>query len=702
MALAKRNDRAWLNNNAEGLITLSNTDFSNVADALLSCIQFGIEKLGFEVGVVSKVYGNDFQILQITNVNKLLTNDRIIPLCNTLCKRIVETKSTLISRNIEDILLYDLPIYSIFDIEVIIAVPIIIDKKIFGCLTFCTTQINKSNAQTDNYVELAEALAQLISKILKEQNGKIEFKAKSEHLEQFNNDLKTFAKIGANHYSNFSENLMAYINFGKKITGFENAFIGEVENEVYTIIEGTITTCKSKPGDIFKLCDTLCREAIEKKATVAYPKLKDSKYYNVLGRVSFKSESSIIVPLQIDNKIIGVVRFCSTKEHKDDFKFKYYITIVELIAERISKLVKNEKITKELNKEKLLLKMGAEVFEMASYSRSLNNNVVYITPAFNQIFDVEFDEKKDTLHINELISIIDDKVIEEDKEWYYENIKEIKTKNIQPFEYRIRTRNRKIKWLRHQLQFDKKNNCILGVIQNITPLKQIQEKLQAKNTELEQFAYATAHDLQEPLRTINGYSNILMETFAEKLDNDNKEYFSYLIDASKRMKEQIDGLLNHSRIGRQKQMELVNMNNLLTTTLADLKCSIDSAKAVIIIRDLPDIFGYPVELRLMLLNLIGNALKFRKPNTNPTIEIGYTEAKAHYWTFYVKDNGIGISLQHVEKIFNLFTRLNKRSEFAGTGIGLTHCKKIANLHNGQIFVQSELSVGSTFSFTIKK
>lgn len=702
MALTKENEKVRLNDDIKGLIALPNTNFSNIDEALTNCIEYCIRKTDFEFASVCKVEGSNIELLHTTNLSISLTNERILALNKILYKRISTTKTTLISRNVVDTIFYDLPSYITFDIETIICVPIVIKEKICGSLTFCSTKINKKTAPSTYSINIIEFLAQVVSKILKEQHDKDELKAKSDHLEQFNNDLEAFTKIGSTHFSNFSENLMAYINFGKKITGFENAFIGEVNKEVYKIIEGSITTCKSKPGDIFKLCDTLCREAIEKKTTVAYPKLKNSKYYNVLGRVAFKSESSIIVPLKVDNEIIGVVRFCSTKEYKPNFKFKYYISIVELIAERISKLIKNERTAKELNKKKLLLKMGAEVFEMASYSRSLSNDIVYVTPEFSQIFDLEFDEKKDTLHIKELISIIDGKVIDEDKQWYYKNVQEIKTKNIEPFEYRIRTRCGKIKWLRHHLQFDELHKDVLGVIQNITPVKQVQERLQTKNTELEQYAYATAHDLQEPLRTIEGYSNILIEACKNKLNRTEKEYFSYIVKASNRMKEQIDGLLNHSKIGGKKQMELVNMNNLLSNVLSDLKCNITKTKAVIIVRDLPDVFGYATELRLMLLNLIGNTLKFKQPGKSPTIEIGYNEAKEHYWTFYIKDDGIGISKQNIKKIFNLFARLNKRSEFEGTGIGLTHCKKIANLHGGEIYVHSELDKGSIFNFTIKK
>jgi len=701
MTFIKRKGIPKLNDDLRGLISLSNNNFDNIDDALTNYIQFGIDKIGFEFGAVNKVIGQDCQTLKIISTNKWLTKEKAAAFCGTTCKNVVKTKSTLTVVNKNNSILYDFSIEKKFEITTIICTPLIVDQKLFGTLTFLTSGTMEKDHLWDYCVNMVEILGHSVCKILKEQIDKNNLTTKSKQLEQFNQDLKDFVKIGEKKYANFSNNLMAYIDFGRKITGFENAFISEINNEVYTIIEGSINSCKSKPGDIFKLCDTLCREAVEKQTTVAYPKLKGSKYYDILGRVAFKSESSIIVPLRINNKIIGVVRFCSTQELDDDYKFKFYVSIVELIAEKIAKLVQQNRLSKELNKEKLLLKMGAEVFEMASYSRVIRDNIVYVTPAFGHIFEL-VNKNVESLHINELINILDQKVIEEDKPDFYKNIEKTKTQNIEPFEYRIRTSCGKIKWLRHQIRFDEGHSYVLGVVQNITPIKQAQEKLQIKNAELEQFAYATAHDLQEPLRTINGFCKILTKTCEDKLSESDKEYFSYMIQASNRMREQIEGLLRHSRIGQKRQMELVNMNNLLINVLSDLKGRIDSSKATIIIRDLPDVFGYGTELRLLLLNLIGNALKFIQPGISPTIEVGYCEAKAHYHTFYVKDNGIGISEENIQKIFNLFARLNRRSEFGGTGIGLAHCKKIAHLHNGEICVRSKLGKGSTFSFAIKK
>jgi len=390
-----------------------------------------------------------------------------------------------------------------------------------------------------------------------------------------------------------------------------------------------------------------------------------------MGRIALGTEATIMVPLRNDDRIVGVLSFCSTKEQANGIRFNYHVSIVELIAEKISKLYKENKISTELKKEKQLLKMGAEVFEMASYKRSLNDDIINTTEAFRYIFDVESIVEKDYILASEMINILQHKILEEDKACFFKNIEKSKTESI------------------------------VGVVQNITSTKKVQEKLQLKNKELEQFAYATAHDLQEPLRTIQGYSKVLRETYLNQFDETGKEYFSYLMNASKRMKEQIDGLLDHSRIGRKKEKTIVNMNRLVADVLSDLKGSINNSKAKIITKDLPKVNGYKTELHLLLLNLIGNALKFVQTDRIPVIEIGTKKVNLYYQRFYIKDNGIGISKENINKIFKLFARLNCRDDYEGTGIGLTHCKKIVQLHEGEINVQSELGKGSIFLFTIK-
>ena len=702
MTLVKNKTISKLNDDLRGLIHLSNHSFDNFNDALHNYIQFGMNKIGFETGMVSRVEGNVYTILEVIGSEKVLNKGMEVPLENTLCKRAVETKNTLVSTDVNNTDLYDLPARKMLNISSIICTPLTVNQQIFGTLTFCSKEVKENTELWDYSVSIVEILGQTICKILKESLDKKALEAKSTNLKQFNEDLRAFAKIGAANHTNFLENLMAYINFGKKITGFENVIISEIKNDIYTIIQASLPNHEVQPGDIFKVCDTLCQEVIEKQQSVTYHNIKYGKYYHVFGREYLGTEACIMIPLRVDDKIIGVVSFCATARQEDNDQFKYAISIIELIAEKIGKLVKQNKLTKELQREKMLLKMGAEVFEMASYNKSLNNDILVTTPEFKQIFDIENIDPKEATSAKKMIKIIGHKVIEADKTCFLKNIKKSTKKNIDPFEYRIRTHNGKIKWLRHQLKLDKTNQCILGVVQNITPLKKAQEKLQFKNNELEQFAYATAHDLQEPLRTISGYSKILSQTCFDKLDDKSQEYFTYLTDASDRMKEQIDGLLDHSKIGIIKEKAIVNMNDVLSDVLADLKNSIDKTNAEIIIQNLPDVKGYKTELRLLLLNLISNALKFVQPNISPIIEVGFNSTNNYYTSFYVKDNGIGISKKNIHKIFNLFARLNKRTKYEGTGIGLTHCKKIVDLHGGEIQVDSELGKGATINFTIIK
>ncbi len=231
-------------------------------------------------------------------------------------------------------------------------------------------------------------------------------------------------------------------------------------------------------------------------------------------------------------------------------------------------------------------------------------------------------------------------------------------------------------------------------------LRFINKKLLAQNKGLERFTYIASHDLQEPLRTINSFIGLFEEEYAENLDEHGKLYLSYISHSSSRMSELIKSLLDHTRIGREKKIEPVNCNTLAQDVIEDLTALINDTEAKITIGDLPAFNAYKVELKQLLQNLINNAIKFRKKGTKPEIEIK-AEYKKNRWIFSVSDNGIGIEKQYIDKIFEIFHRLHNRQEYEGTGIGLAHCKRIAELHNGNIWVESEPNVGSTFYFSIQ-
>jgi ligand-binding sensor domain-containing protein/signal transduction histidine kinase len=223
--------------------------------------------------------------------------------------------------------------------------------------------------------------------------------------------------------------------------------------------------------------------------------------------------------------------------------------------------------------------------------------------------------------------------------------------------------------------------------------------LERKNKELEQFAYVASHDLQEPLRTTSSFVGLIQAQYKGKLDDKADKYFNYILEASDRMRVLIKNLLDYSRIGSKKELEQVDCKIILENVLADLQVAIQEAKADITCDPLPSVGGYPVEIKQLFQNLLINAIKFRKKDTVPKIIISAKKLK-NEWEFVFKDNGIGIEAQHKEKIFNIFQRLHKRSEYEGSGIGLAHCKKIVELHGGRIWVASTPGEGAAFHFTI--
>jgi signal transduction histidine kinase/ligand-binding sensor domain-containing protein len=223
--------------------------------------------------------------------------------------------------------------------------------------------------------------------------------------------------------------------------------------------------------------------------------------------------------------------------------------------------------------------------------------------------------------------------------------------------------------------------------------------LERKNKEMEQFAYIASHDLQEPLRTTSSFVALLHKQYHGMLDEKADKYITYIIEASDRMKVLIKNLLDFSRIGNKKELEQVDCNKTLHNVLADIGVAMSESGADIKYGPLPVINGYATEVKQLFQNLIANAIKFRKKELPPVINISVNKNRG-YWEFAFKDNGIGIEEKYYEKIFLIFQRLHTRTEYEGSGIGLSHCKKIVELHKGRIWVESTPGEGSTFHFTL--
>jgi len=261
----------------------------------------------------------------------------------------------------------------------------------------------------------------------------------------------------------------------------------------------------------------------------------------------------------------------------------------------------------------------------------------------------------------------------------------------------------------HPIMSDDKVISVGAVVTDITAmkvsetlLKQKTTELERSNKELEEFAYAASHDLQEPLRTISTYCEAINEDYADKLDENADRYLDFVIDATRRMKEQIQGLLEYSRIGRSnRNFTKVDCNEVLKDVTIDLSAKINGGAATLEVDQLPVVYGDYHLLHRLFQNLIVNSIKFSDKGNPPILRIAASESVTH-WEFSVSDNGIGIDPAQADRIFHVFQRLHSASAYPGTGVGLALCKKIVELHSGTIRVESSGSDGSTFHFSISK
>jgi len=230
-------------------------------------------------------------------------------------------------------------------------------------------------------------------------------------------------------------------------------------------------------------------------------------------------------------------------------------------------------------------------------------------------------------------------------------------------------------------------------------LRQQTEELRHSNQELEQFAYVASHDLQEPLRMVSSYVQLLARRYQGRLDSDADEFIGFAVEGANRMKTLINDLLAFSRVGtRGKEFARVPLDKIFDEAVRNLELAIEESHAVVTRDPLPQVMADEVQMAQLLQNLIGNAIKFRG-EAPPRVHVG-TRSQDDQWLLFVRDNGIGLDPKFAERIFVIFQRLHNRGDYAGTGIGLAICRKIIERHGGRIWVESQPGAGATFFFTL--
>jgi PAS domain S-box-containing protein len=282
--------------------------------------------------------------------------------------------------------------------------------------------------------------------------------------------------------------------------------------------------------------------------------------------------------------------------------------------------------------------------------------------------------------------------------------------SVLDYELKIRHRNGEITPVLYNASiYRDESGEVIGIFaaaRDITERKKAEKMLELKleelarsNADLEQFAYVSSHDLQEPLRMIASYLQLLQRRYQGKLDEKADKYIYFAVDGASRMQNLINDLLEFSRVTtKARELEPTDCELILNQVLSDLEVSIKENEVTVSYDPLPEVMADSTQLAQVFQNLISNAIKFRSKDA-PEINIS-AEKDGDRWLFSVRDNGIGIDPKYSERIFEVFKRLHKREEYAGTGIGLSICKKIIERHGGNIWVESELGKGSTFYFTL--
>lgn len=375
-----------------------------------------------------------------------------------------------------------------------------------------------------------------------------------------------------------------------------------------------------------------------------------------------------------------------------------------------------EILKKELEETKKALKDREMIFNhiiestFAGYfDWQIPENTEYLSPTFKKMFGYEDHEMESSPEAWQRI------IFQEDLPKVFELFgAHVESKGKVPFDSELRYHHKdgSMVWVFCRgkvVEWDEQGNPLrmLGSHIDITNIKKVEEtqlyveKLEQKNKELQQFAYVASHDLQEPLRTIISFTDLMMEQYGGSIDDSADTYLRFISNASNRMSDLVKGLLDYTRIGKNFEVSEVNSDIVLKNVLDDLNTLITEKNVTFETKSLPIIQGLDTEIRSLFMNLITNAIKYKKKGENPFIRIGATE-ELDSWQFHVEDNGIGIEKAHLKRIFLIFQRLHNKDEYAGTGIGLAHCQKIVELHGGKIWVESTPSIGSTFYFTIPK
>lgn len=403
---------------------------------------------------------------------------------------------------------------------------------------------------------------------------------------------------------------------------------------------------------------------------------------------------------RLSSKISETPIYVAGKGHviKDDNGEAEYITGVNY---DVTELVKAQKDLEEANE---LLNLASEMSGLGHWYIDLEANTIFWSDVIYDIHGVSPESYSPELE--SAINFYHPDDVEMVKEAVRKAVEE---KEAFSFEARLVQPDGNIRHVRSASRLKTNSNGeviqIFGTFLDLTKEKQIQNELQRSNRELEQFAYITSHDLQEPLRTVNTYVDLLLEYMNRsgiELGEKEKRFTNYIDKSCKHMRNMIKDVLNYSRVGRDGEIQNLKLKDIVAAAIKNNEQSIGESAALIHVHgDDTSINARPTELLQLFQNLISNAIKYKDPKRKPEINIHIKELSPQELQIQIQDNGLGIKPEYHEKIFEVFQRLDKSDDYQGTGIGLALCKKIVENYQGKISLDSKEGVGTSFYFRLQ-
>jgi PAS domain S-box-containing protein len=442
-------------------------------------------------------------------------------------------------------------------------------------------------------------------------------------------------------------------------------------------------------------------EVIGKKIDFLFPEETLEFAKEKIGQSLLTRWESVEIPILCKNNEVRTILWNSANIYDIDNQ-----TLISTIAQGHD-ITTRRKVMKQLEESQEKLELALENASIGVWVWDILTNAIEWDERMERIFGLEpgsFGKNYDAFEAC---------LIEEDIPHTRSAIKKALEEEV-PFEtvYRIHFKDKDVKYINAKalLTKNKEGKAVkmTGVCFDITEMKKgaeqtlfkLNEDLLRSNKDLEQFAYVASHDLQEPLRMVSSFTQLLSQRYSYKLDKNAHEFIQFAVDGAARMQTLINDLLTFSRVQtRGKDFSNVDMYSVLGNVINYLQLRIQEKNALVTNDELPTVSADEGQMIQLLQNLVGNAIKFS--GKMPVIHITSKEEK-DYFIFSVKDNGIGIEPQYFDRIFQIFQRLHPKEEYSGTGIGLAICKRIVERHGGKIWVESELGLGTTFYFTILK